>query len=37
MGVDIRSEGGQIVAAPSVHASGRPYRWFDAREPAVLP
>ena len=36
-GVDIRSEGGQIVAAPSVHASGRPYRWIDAREPAVLP
>ena len=36
-GIDIRSEGGQIVAAPSVHASGRRYRWIDAREPAVLP
>jgi putative DNA primase/helicase len=36
-GVDIRSEGGQIVAAPSVHASGRRYRWIDTREPAVLP
>lgn len=36
-GVDVRSEGGQIVAAPSAHASGRRYRWLDAREPAVLP
>ncbi len=36
-GVDVRSEGGQIVAAPSDHASGRKYRWVDAREPAVLP
>lgn len=36
-GVDIRSEGGQIVAAPSVHVSGCRYRWLDAREPAVLP
>ncbi|HEU4544635.1 MAG TPA: bifunctional DNA primase/polymerase [Jiangellaceae bacterium] len=36
-GVDVRSEGGQIVAAPSLHASGRRYRWIDIREPAVLP
>lgn len=36
-GVDIRSEGGQIVAAPSLHSSGRSYRWLDVREPAVLP
>lgn len=36
-GVDVRSEGGQIVAAPSMHVSGRKYRWLDAREPAVLP
>jgi len=35
--VDIRGEGGQIVIAPSRHASGRVYRWLDAREPAVLP
>lgn len=36
-GVDVRSEGGQIVAAPSLHYSGRVYRWVDAREPAELP
>ncbi len=27
--VDIRGEGGQIIAAPSVHASGGYYRWQD--------
>ena len=36
-GVDVRSEGGQIVAAPSRHYSGRHYRWIDAREPEILP
>lgn len=36
-GVDIRSQGGQIVAAPSRHRLGRQYRWLDAREPVVLP
>lgn len=36
-GIDVRSEGGQIVAAPSRHYSGRRYRWVDAREPAELP
>ena len=36
-GVDVRSEGGQIVAAPSRHYSGRQYRWIDARPPEVLP
>lgn len=36
-GIDVRSEGGQIVAAPSRHRSGRRYEWIDAREPAVLP
>ncbi len=35
-GVDVRGEGGQIVVAPSRHASGARYRWVDAREPAVL-
>jgi len=36
-GVDVRSEKGQIVCAPSRHVSGRRYRWLEAREPAVLP
>lgn len=35
--VDIRSAGGQIVVAPSVHRSGHRYAWHDIREPAVLP
>lgn len=26
-GVDIRGEGGFVVAPPSVHSSGQPYRW----------
>lgn len=29
-GVDIRGDGGYIVAPPSVHATGRPYRWLNA-------
>jgi hypothetical protein len=36
-GVDVRSEGGQIVVAPSRHFSGRRYQWIDARPPEVLP
>lgn len=28
-GIDIRSEGGQIVACPSLHKSTRRYRWLD--------
>jgi hypothetical protein len=36
-GVDVRSTGGQIVAAPSKHYTRNFYEWIDAREPAVLP
>jgi len=36
-GVDIRSEGGQIVVSPSWHACGVRYHWVEAREPEVLP
>lgn len=35
--VDVRGEGGQVVASPSRHASGNYYTWLDVREPEVLP
>lgn len=35
-GIDVRSEGGQIVCSPSLHQSGGHYTWIDAREPEVL-
>ena len=28
-GMDLRGDGGYVVAAPSVHVSGRRYRWSD--------
>lgn len=36
-GLDVRAEGGQIVAAPSLHYSGGRYRWIDCRAPVELP
>lgn len=39
-GVDVRGDGGYIVAPPSMHASGVPYQWdggdLQAAEPQVL-
>lgn len=36
--VDIRTEGGQVVAPPSLHVSGNRYSWADRRTPiATLP
>jgi hypothetical protein len=32
-GIDLRGDGGMIVAPPSVHPSGRRYRWADGRAP----
>ncbi|HVL07031.1 MAG TPA: bifunctional DNA primase/polymerase [Acidimicrobiales bacterium] len=38
-GIDLRGDGGYVVAPPTVHASGRPYRWASRQpdEPAPLP
>ncbi len=38
-GLDVRGDGGYVVAPPSIHPSGRPYRFEEstAREPAPLP
>lgn len=33
VGVDIRGVGGFIVAAPSMHESGRRYEWIEDKEP----
>jgi len=33
-GIDLRAEGGMVVAPPSVHPSGRPYRWRPGRGPS---
>jgi len=35
-GLDLRGDGGVIVAPPSIHPSGRPYRWRDGRGPEAL-
>jgi hypothetical protein len=32
-GIDIKAEGGYVVAPPSTHASGRKYQWADGRGP----
>lgn len=34
-GVDLRADGGYVVAPPSIHASGEGYRW--ERSPAICP
>jgi hypothetical protein len=35
-GLDLRAEGGLVVAPPSVHPSGRRYRWRPGHEPETL-
>jgi len=32
-GIDLRGDGGCIVAPPSIHSSGNAYRWITAHEP----
>ena len=36
-GVDVRGDGGFIVAAPSLHESGRFYLWDESAHPRVTP
>jgi Bifunctional DNA primase/polymerase, N-terminal/Primase C terminal 1 (PriCT-1) len=32
-GIDLRGDGGYVVAPPSLHASGRRYAWVESRDP----
>jgi hypothetical protein len=36
-GIDVRGDGGCVVAPPSVHPSGRRYAWVAGREPQRCP
>jgi hypothetical protein len=36
-GLDIKTDGGYIVAAPSLHASGKRYKWRGTVEPSPMP
>lgn len=36
-GLDVRTQGGLIVAAPSMHASGSAYRWDAGKSPFDMP
>lgn len=33
VGIDIRGDGGQVLAPPTVHPNGTPYRWAEGRSP----
>ncbi|HEV7844302.1 MAG TPA: bifunctional DNA primase/polymerase, partial [Pyrinomonadaceae bacterium] len=36
-GIDVRGEGGYIIVAPSLHASGRRYEWLNDLKPTEPP
>lgn len=36
-GLDVRGTGGQVVAPPSVHGTGNPYRWVRGEDPEPAP
>ena len=35
-GLDIRGDGGSVVAPPSLHVSGKPYQWESERTPSAV-
>ena len=35
-GLDIRGVGGQVLAPPTIHPNGRPYRWMIGHEPGDI-
>jgi len=35
-GIDVRGDGGCVVAPPSVHESGRPYVWLEGHAPSDI-
>jgi hypothetical protein len=35
-GLDLRGDGGMIIAPPSIHPSGNPYRWREGRSPGEV-
>lgn len=36
-GIDLRGDGGLVVAPPSIHPSGRRYAWVESRHPGDTP
>ena len=36
-GIDIRGDGGYVIAPPSIHPSGKPYRWAKGKSPDDVP
>ena len=36
-GLDVKTDGGYVVAAPSLHASGKRYEWRTRRSPSSMP
>jgi putative DNA primase/helicase len=36
-GLDVKTDGGYIVAAPSLHASGKRYEWRGEAQPSPMP
>ena len=37
VGLDVRADGGYVLAPPSVHPDGPVYRWSNSADPAVAP